>query len=131
MCEMENGSYKWIALSNTTLGIFMAMLDGNIVLISLPAIFRGIQINPMAPDSTPYLLWLLMGYTVVTATLLVSFGRLSDIFGRVRLYNLGFAIFTFASILIIFDSREGKYRSDRIDLVSSFTRCRCRILVFQ
>jgi MFS family permease len=87
--------------------MFMAMLDGNIVLISLPAIFRGIQINPMAPASTPYLLWLLMGYTVVTATLLVSFGRISDIFGRVRLYNLGFAIFTFASILLSLTPGKG------------------------
>jgi len=104
---MESSRYKWIALSNTTLGIFMAMLDGNIVLISLPAIFRGIQINPMAPESTSYLLWLLMGYTVVTATLLVSFGRLSDIFGRVRLYNLGFAIFTFASILLSLTPGKG------------------------
>ncbi|OAT80767.1 MFS transporter [Desulfotomaculum copahuensis] len=92
--------YKWIALSNTTLGILMAALNGNIIMISLPAIFRGIQINPLAPGQSTYLLWLLMGYTVVTATLLVSFGRISDMFGRVRLYNLGFAIFTLGSILL-------------------------------
>ncbi len=92
--------YKWIALSNTTLGAFMASLDGSIVLISLPAIFRGIGINPLAPGETDYLLWTLMGYMVVTATLLVTFGRLSDIFGRVRLYNLGFAIFAVGSILL-------------------------------
>jgi EmrB/QacA subfamily drug resistance transporter len=104
---MQNENYKWIALSNTTLGVFMAMLNTNIVLISLPAIFRGIQINPMSPDSTAYLLWLLMGYTVVTATLLVSFGRISDIFGRARLYNLGFAIFTLASILLAFTPGRG------------------------
>ena len=116
VCLMENGRYKWIALSNTTLGVFMATLDGNIVLISLPAIFRGIQINPMAPDSTTYLLWLLMGYTVITATLLVSFGRLSDIFGRVRLYNLGFAIFTFASILL--SLTPGKGNTGAIELIS-------------
>ncbi|KLU67679.1 antiseptic resistance protein [Desulfosporosinus acididurans] len=104
---MQNSRYKWIALSNTTLGVFMAMLNGNIVLISLPAIFRGIQINPMAPASTAYLLWLLMGYTVVTATLLVSFGRISDIYGRARLYNLGFAIFTAASILLALTPGKG------------------------
>ena len=92
--------YKWIALSNTTLGIFMAALDGSIVLISLPAIFNGIGINPLAPEETNYLLWTLMGYLVVTATLLVAFGRISDIFGRVRLYNLGFAIFAVGSILL-------------------------------
>jgi MFS family permease len=92
--------YKWIALSNTTLGAFMAALDGSIVLISLPAIFHGIGINPLAPGETDYLLWTLMGYLVVTATLLVTFGRISDIFGRVRLYNLGFAIFAVGSILL-------------------------------
>lgn len=97
---MNNSRYKWIALSNTSLGVFMASLNANIVMISLPAVFRGININPLAPGSTVYLLWLMMGYTVVTATLLVSFGRISDIYGRARLYNLGFAIFTVASIAL-------------------------------
>jgi MFS family permease len=92
--------YKWIVLSNTTLGIFMSMLDGSIVEISLPAIFHGIGINPLAAGETDYLLWMLMGYLVVTATLLVAFGRISDMFGRVRLYNLGFAIFAVGSILL-------------------------------
>jgi MFS family permease len=92
--------YKWIALSNTTLGVFMAFLDGSIVLIALPAIFNGIKVNPLAPGETNYLLWTLMGYMVVTSTLLVTFGRISDMFGRVRLYNLGFAIFALGSILL-------------------------------
>jgi len=92
--------YKWIVLSNTTLGIFMAMLDGSIVEISLPAIFHGINVNPLAPGETGYLLWTLMGYLVVTATLLVSFGRISDMFGRVRMYNMGFGIFALGSILL-------------------------------
>ena len=94
--------YKWIALSNTTLGVLMASLNSNIILISLPAIFRGMKVNPMSPGGVSYMLWMLMGFTVVTATLLVSFGRISDIFGRVRLYNLGFAIFTVSSILLYF-----------------------------
>jgi EmrB/QacA subfamily drug resistance transporter len=93
-------AYKWIVLTNTTLGIFMAMLDGSIVEISLPAIFHGIGINPLARGETDYLLWTLMGYLVVTATLLVTFGRISDMFGRVRMYNLGFAIFAVGSILL-------------------------------
>lgn len=105
--QSQNSRYKWIALSNTSLGVFMAALNANIVMISLPAIFRGIQINPMAPGSTVYLLWLMMGYTVVTATLLVSFGRISDIFGRAKLYNLGFAIFTAASILLALTPDQG------------------------
>ncbi|HUH99565.1 MAG TPA: MFS transporter [Nitrososphaerales archaeon] len=89
--------YKWVALSNTTIGMLMASLDGTIVLISLPAIFRGLQIDPLS--SFQYLLWILFGYSVVTATLLVTFGRISDIFGRVKMYNLGFAIFTVGSLL--------------------------------
>jgi len=102
---LQNGTpraagYKWVALSNTSLGMLMASLNTNIILISLPPIFRGLNINPLAPDESTYLLWILMGYMVITATLLVSFGRLSDIFGRVRLYNLGFAVFTAGSILL-------------------------------
>jgi MFS family permease len=92
--------YKWTALSNTTLGVFMAMLDSSIVIIALPAIFRGIHLNPLLPANIGYLLWMLMGYLVVTAVLVVTFGRIGDIFGRVRMYNLGFAIFTGASIAL-------------------------------
>lgn len=97
--------YKWIALSNTTIGVLMASINGTIIIISLPAIFRGININPFT--SFQYLLWILMGYNVVTATLLVSFGRLSDIYGRVRLYNLGFLIFTIGSILLFLTPNKG------------------------
>src|SRR2546423_7830991 len=90
--------YKWTALSNTTLGVFMATLDSSIVIISLPAIFRGIHLDPLRPSNIGYLLWMLMGYLVVTAVLVVTFGRIGDMFGRVRMYNAGFAIFTVASI---------------------------------
>ncbi len=90
--------YKWIALSNTTLGVLMAVVNSSIVLISLPAIFRGIHVNPLAPANVSLLLWMLMGYMVVTAVLVVSLGRVGDIFGRVRMYNLGFLVFTVASI---------------------------------
>jgi MFS family permease len=91
---------KWSTLSNTTLGVLMATIDASIVLISLPDIFRGIHLNPLLPGNTSYFLWLLMGYMVVTAVLVVSFGRLGDIFGRVRMYNAGFAIFALFSILL-------------------------------
>jgi len=97
--------YKWIALSNTSLGVIMSSINGTITLISLPAIFRGIGINPLT--SFQYLLWVLFGYNVVTATLLVTFGRLSDMFGRVRLYNMGFAVFTAGSILLSLTPNSG------------------------
>jgi MFS family permease len=92
--------YKWIVLSNTTLGILMATVNSSILLIALPDIFRGIGIDPLQPSSTSYLLWLIMGFMVVTAVLVVSFGRLGDMFGRVKMYNAGFAVFTVFSILL-------------------------------
>ena len=95
---MNPDRYKWTALSNTTLGVFMALLDSSIVIISLPAIFRGIHLDPLVPANIGYLLWMLMGYLVATAVLVVTFGRLGDIFGRVKMYNLGFAVFTVATI---------------------------------
>ncbi len=94
------GSYKWIALSNTTIGILMVTLSGSITIISLPDIFRGIKLNPLTSANTSYLLWLLMGFLLVTAVLVVSFGRIGDMYGRVKMYNLGFAVFTFFSILL-------------------------------
>jgi EmrB/QacA subfamily drug resistance transporter len=97
--------YKWVALSNTTLGTLMASIDTSIVMIALPAIFRGINIDPFS--SFQYMLWILFGYSIVTATLLVTFGRLSDMFGRVKLYNLGFAIFTVGSILLSITPSQG------------------------
>src|ERR1700745_2298976 len=98
--DVKADRYKWTALSNTTLGIFMATLDASIVIISLPAIFRGIHLDPLEPANIGYLLWMLMGYLVVTAVLVLTFGRIGDILGRVRMYNLGFAIFTAASIAL-------------------------------
>src|SRR5271170_6790128 len=92
--------YKWIALSNTTLGVLMATINQSIVLIALPDIFRGIGLNPLSPGNTSYLLWMFMGFLVVSAVLVVSFGRLGDMFGRVRMYNMGFAIFNVASIFL-------------------------------
>jgi MFS family permease len=91
---------QWIALTNTTLGVLMAGINTNIVLIALPAIFRGLGVDPLTPANTSLLLWILMGYSVVTTTLLVTVGRASDIFGRMRLYTLGFAVFTLASVLL-------------------------------
>ena len=92
--------YKWIALSNTTLGVLMATINQLIVLIALPDVFHGIGLNPLSPGNTSYLLWMFMGFLVVSAVLVVSFGRLGDMFGRVRMYNLGFAVFTVASIFL-------------------------------
>ena len=92
--------YKWVVLSNTTLGVLIATINSSILLIALPDIFRGLKINPLSPGNSSYLLWLMMGYLVVTAVLVVSFGRLGDMYGRVRMYNAGFAIFTVFSILL-------------------------------
>ena len=108
--------YKWVALSNTTLGILMASINSNIILIAMPAIFRGIGLNPLAPDSFQYLLWLLFGYSIVTSTLLVTFGRISDMFGRVKLYNLGFAIFTIGSILLFLTPSTGALGAEELIL---------------
>ncbi len=92
--------YKWIALSNTTMGILMATINGSILLIALPNIFRGIHLNPLSSQNEPYFLWILMGFLLVTSVLVVSLGRVGDIFGRVRMYTLGFAVFTVFSILL-------------------------------
>ncbi len=92
--------YKWIALSNTTLGILMVTINQSILLISLPDIFRGIRLNPLTPSNTSYFLWVFMGFMLVTAVLVVSLGRVGDMYGRVRMYNLGFAVFTLFSILL-------------------------------
>jgi MFS family permease len=92
--------YKWIALSNTTLGVLMATINQSIVLIALPAVFHGIGLDPLSPGNTSYLLWMFMGFMVVSAVLVVSFGRLGDMFGRVRMYNMGFAVFSIGSIAL-------------------------------
>jgi MFS family permease len=101
------GRYKWVALSNTTLSITMATIDASIVIIAMPAIFRGIHLDPLAPANVTYLLWMIMGYLLVTAVLVVTLGRLGDMFGRVRIYNLGFVVFTLASIALSLDPFTG------------------------
>jgi MFS family permease len=99
--------YKWLALSNTTLGMLAATVNASIVIIALPAIFRGINLNPLTPSNVSYLLWMLMGYLVVSAVLVVTLGRLGDIFGRVRMYNLGFAVFALGALALPFDPFTG------------------------
>jgi len=101
-------SYKWIALSNVTLGVLLATLDGSIVLIAMPSIFRGIHLDPLVPANSFYLLWMILGFLVVTSVLIVSLGRLGDMFGRVRMYNLGFVIYTLASLLLTIDWMTGR-----------------------
>ena len=99
--------YKWVALSNTTLSMTMATIDASIVIIAMPAIFRGIHLDPLAPGNISYLLWMIMGYLLVQAVLVVTLGRLGDMFGRVRIYNLGFVVFTLASIALSLDPLTG------------------------
>jgi MFS family permease len=99
--------YKWIALSNTTLAVLLATLDASITLIAMPDIFRGIKLDPLVPENSFYLLWMILGYLVVSSVLIVSLGRLGDIYGRVRIYNLGFVIYTVASLLLAIDWMTG------------------------
>ncbi|MGC4960347.1 MFS transporter [Gordonia sp. DT218] len=101
--KTPDDGYRWVALSNTTAAVFMSALDGSIVIISLPAIFRGIGLDPLASENIGYLLWMIMGYRLVQAVAVTTLGRLGDMFGRVRIYNAGFAVFTVASILLSFD----------------------------
>src|ERR1700679_2987079 len=100
--------YKWIALSNTTLAVLLATLDASITLIAMPDIFRGIHLDPLIPSNSFYLLWMILGYLVVSSVLIVSLGRLGDMFGRVKIYNLGFVIYTVASLLLAVDWMTGR-----------------------
>jgi MFS family permease len=100
--------YKWIALSNTTLGVLLATIDASITLIAMPAIFRGIHLDPLQPSNSFYLLWMILGFLVVSSVLIVSLGRLGDIYGRVRMFNVGFVIYTLASLLLTIDWMTGR-----------------------
>ena len=92
--------YKWVVLSNTTIGVVLASLNATSLMIALPVIFRGIHLNPLQPANFPFLLWIMMGYMLVSASIVVTVGRIGDIFGRVKMYNLGFAWFTLGAILL-------------------------------
>jgi MFS family permease len=104
---MRHLPYKWVALSAATLGILMASVNASIVIISMPAIFRGVHLDPLAPGNVSYLLWMLMGYLLVGAVLVVTLGRLGDIYGRVRIFTAGFLVFTVASIALALDPMTG------------------------
>jgi MFS family permease len=106
--DVAGDRYKWIALSNTTLAVLLATLDASITLIAMPDIFRGIHLDPLVPANSFYLLWMILGYLVVSSVLIVSLGRLGDMFGRVRIYNLGFVIYTVASLLLTIDWMTGQ-----------------------
>ncbi|GAA5188847.1 MFS transporter [Rugosimonospora acidiphila] len=101
--DRDHPRYKWVALSNTTVGMLLATVNSSIVIISLPAIFNGIHLDPLDPGNISYLLWMLMGFLLVSAVLVVALGRLGDMFGRVKLYNMGFVVFTIASIALSLD----------------------------
>ena len=105
---VDDPRYRWVALSNTTLGMLIVTVNASIILISLPAVFRGIGLNPLAPGNVGYLLWMIMGYLLVSAVLVVSLGRLGDMLGRVRIYNLGFVVFSAASIALALTPGQGR-----------------------
>src|SRR6201992_3440142 len=99
--------HKWVALTNTTAGVLLATIDASIMIIAMPDIFRGIKLTPLVPGNSTYLLWLILGYLVTSSVLVVSVGRLGDMFGRVKMYNLGFVIYTFASLALAIDWMTG------------------------
>jgi MFS family permease len=100
--------YKWVALTNTTVGVLLATIDASIMIIAMPDIFRGIKLDPLVPGNNLYLLWMILGYLVTSSVLVVTVGRLGDLFGRVRMYNLGFVIYTTASLLLTIDWMTGR-----------------------
>jgi MFS family permease len=106
--SIDPDRYKWVALSNATLAVLLATLDGSITIIAMPDIFRGIHLDPLVPANSFYLLWMILGYLVVTSVLIVSLGRLGDMVGRVKIYNLGFVIYTVASLLLAVDWLHGR-----------------------
>ncbi|HEX3791838.1 MAG TPA: MFS transporter [Pseudonocardiaceae bacterium] len=105
--DAQNDRYKWVALTNTTVGVLLATIDSSIMLIAMPDIFRGIGLDPLQPSNSTYLLWMILGYLVTSSVLVVSVGRLGDMFGRVKMYNLGFVIYTFASLMLTIDWMTG------------------------
>jgi len=106
--SQKHPGYKWVVLANTTLGVIMATIDSSIMLIALPDIFRGIHLNPLKPGNSFYLLWMILSFLIVSSVLVVSLGRLGDMYGRVKMYNLGFAIYTLASIFLTIDWMTGQ-----------------------
>jgi MFS family permease len=112
IAQPPNDRYKWVALSNTTLGVLLATIDASIMLIAMPAIFRGIHLDPLRPGNSFYLLWMILGFLVVSSVLVVGVGRLGDLYGRVRMYNLGFVIYTVSSLLLAIDWMHGRAGAD-------------------
>jgi len=108
----RSGAYKWIALSNTTLAMLLATIDSSIMLIAMPDVFRGIHLDPLKASNSFYLLWMILGYLVVTSVLVVGLGRLGDIYGRVRMYNAGFAVYTVASLFLTINWMTGTSGAD-------------------
>ena len=108
MPALNPDRYKWVALTNATLAVLLAVLDGSITIIAMPDIFRGIHLDPLVPANSFYLLWMILGYLVVTSVLVVSLGRLGDMVGRVKIYRLGFVIYTVASLLLAIDWMHGR-----------------------
>jgi MFS family permease len=100
--------YKWVALTNTTMGALLVTIDASIMIIAMPDIFRGIKLDPLVPGNNEYLLWMILGYLVTSSVLVVSVGRLGDLFGRVKMYNLGFVIYTAASLMLTIDWMTGR-----------------------
>src|SRR5581483_5535229 len=116
----QSMAYKWVALSNTTMAMLLATIDASIMLIAMPDVFRGIHLDPLEPGNSFYLLWMILGFLVVTSVLVVSLGRLGDQYGRVKIYNLGFAIFTFFSLMLTITWMKGTHGATFIIVMRIF-----------
>src|SRR5215469_8369942 len=122
-------NYKWIALSNCTLGVLLATLDASITLIAMPDIFRGIHLDPLQPGNSFYLLWMILSFLIVTSVLVVSLGRLGDVHGRVRMYNLGFLVFTVFSLALSVTWMHGHAAAIWLIVMRLFQGVGCAMLV--
>src|SRR3954468_3403831 len=88
----DHAHYKWWALSCTSLGMLLATINSGTLIIALPDLGRSLH------TSVLQLVWVILAYMIASTVLVLTAGRLSDLFGRKRAYVLGFVVFGLASL---------------------------------